>query len=72
MSFTTTLKLSVRLDWTKQVYYYRSGTPTSQICTRVGRTEHLVILLVILEQTEHGVHMHASMSKPQGRQGVLA
>ena len=51
--FTSTLKLFVHvkilyiLDWIKQVYYRRSGMSSLQICTRVGRTEHLVILLVI-------------------------
>ena len=53
VSLTSTLKLFVHvnilyiLDWIKQVYYCRSGTPTLQICPRVGLTEHLVILLVI-------------------------
>ena len=53
VSSTSTLKLSVHVKILfifycfKQVYYCRSGTSPLQICTRVCRAEHLVILPLI-------------------------
>ena len=53
VSFTSPLKLSVHVkilfifDCFKQVYYCRSGTSPLQICTRVGRAKHVVILPLI-------------------------
>ena len=41
------VKILYILDWIKQEYYFRSWTSMLQISTRVGRTEHLVIFLVI-------------------------